>query len=81
MAYWHYLPYSIYCLVMARYCPLPGQFCAIARQESIRREKEFLRTIALFRPLLSVYNLVRFARKNPTFVFTLHSSQNGLKPR
>ena len=38
MEYWHSLPYSIYCLVMARYCPLPGQLCAIARHKTIRRE-------------------------------------------
>ena len=74
-------PYSSYCLVMARYCPLPGQLCAIARQETIRREKGFPRTITSVRPLLSAYNQGRFARKNPILAFTLHSSQNRLKPR
>ena len=59
---------------MTRYCPLPGQLCAIARQETIRREKEYLRTITSVRPLLSAYNQRRFARKYPTFAFTLHSS-------
>ena len=29
-----------YCLAMAQYCPLPGQFLAIARQETTRREEE-----------------------------------------
>ena len=66
---------------MTRYCPLPGQLCAIARQETIRREKEYLRTITSVRPLLSAYNQRRFARKYPTFAFTLHSSPNRLKPR
>lgn len=70
-----------YCLVMARYCPLPGQLCAIAWQETIRREKEYLRTIISVRPPLSAYNQGRFARKYPTLAFTLHSSQNRLKPR
>ena len=45
MEYWHSLPYSIYCLVMARYCPLPGQLCAIARHKTIRREIKFSWTI------------------------------------
>ena len=31
---------SVYCLTMAQYCPLPGQFLAIARQETTRREEE-----------------------------------------
>ena len=30
---------SVYCLAMALYCPLPGQFLAIARQETTRREE------------------------------------------
>ena len=28
-----------YCQAMALYCPLPGQFLAIARQETTRREE------------------------------------------
>ena len=28
-----------YCLTTAQYCPLPGQFLAIARQETTRREE------------------------------------------
>ena len=31
---------NVYCLTMAQYCPLPGQFLAIARQETTRREEE-----------------------------------------
>ena len=31
---------SVSCLTMALYCPLPGQFLAIARQETTRREEE-----------------------------------------
>ena len=31
---------NVYCLAMALYCPLPGQFLAIARQETTRREEE-----------------------------------------
>ena len=65
MEYWHSLPYSIYCLVMARYCPLPGQLCAIARHKTIRREIKFSWTIC----------------KKTTLAFTLHSSPNRLKPR
>ena len=61
--------------------PLARQLCAIARQETIRREKEYLRTITSVRPPLSAYNQGRFARKYPTLAFTLHSSQNRLKPR
>ena len=30
---------NVYCLAMAQYCPLPGQFLAIARQETTRREE------------------------------------------
>ena len=30
----------VYCLTMALYCPLPGQFLAIARQETTRREEQ-----------------------------------------
>ena len=29
-----------YCLTTAQYCPLPGQYLAIARHETIRREIE-----------------------------------------
>ena len=29
-----------YCLTMALYCPLPGQFLAIARQETTRQEQK-----------------------------------------
>ena len=32
-------PFS-YCLTTAQYCPLPGQYLAIARHETIRREIE-----------------------------------------
>ena len=32
-----------YCLTTALYCPLPGQYLAIARHETIRREEEFFR--------------------------------------
>ena len=35
-------PFS-YCLTTAQYCPLPGQYLAIARHETIRREEEFFR--------------------------------------
>ena len=60
MEYWHSLPYSIYCLVMARYCPLPGQLCAIARHETIRREKGFYKIISNFRRVLPCSMLWRF---------------------
>ena len=33
-----------YCLTTAQYCPLPEQYLAIARHETIRREEEFFRT-------------------------------------
>ena len=55
---------------MARYCSLPGQLCAIARQETIRREKEYLRTITSVRLLLSACNQGRFARKNTTLFYS-----------
>ena len=29
-----------YCLTTALYCPLPGQYLAIARQKTIRRERK-----------------------------------------
>ena len=32
-------PFS-YCLTTAQYCPLPGQYLAIARHETTRREIE-----------------------------------------
>ena len=55
---------------MARYCPLLGQFCAIAGPKIIRREENFARTI------IAIWNrgcsLSCFARKNPTLDFTLH---------
>ena len=31
---------NVYCLAMALYCPLPGQYSAIARQYTTRREEE-----------------------------------------
>ena len=56
---------NVYCLAMAQYCPLPGQFLAIARQETTRREEEEERR----------------REKKTTLAFTLHSSPNRLKPR
>ena len=75
MEYWLSLPYSIYCLVMARYCPLPGQLCAIARHKTIRREEEFFRTAIcdleyglLPEPVLRVKRLLSI------LLFTLHQT-------
>ena len=39
---------SAYCLTTALYCPLPGQYLAIARHETIRRERKSPLSFLLF---------------------------------
>ena len=57
-------PFS-YCLTTAQYCPLPGQYLAIARHETIRREKNFGRSTTTIRNMLSDCWKRGFAREKP----------------
>ena len=67
---------NVYCLAMALYCPLPGQFLAIARQETTRREEEGEAT----RRRSNKKEKEEEGEKKTTLAFTLHSSPNRLKP-
>ena len=49
--------HSTYCLVMAQYCPLLGQFLAIARHKMMHREKDFNRSMDAIRPKHSGYRI------------------------
>ena len=54
-----------YCLTMAQYCPLLGQFFAIDGCKVIRREKNFGRSTIAIRNMLSDYRKLGFAREKP----------------
>lgn len=71
---------NVYCLAMAQYCPLPGQFLAIARQETTRREEAEDRRRKKVREGGREKKIAE-ERKKTTLAFTLHSSPNRLKPR
>ena len=54
---------------MAQYCPQPGQLCAIARHETIRREKGFYKIISNFRRVFPCRMQWRFWCKKSHFRF------------
>ena len=55
---------------MAQYCPLPGQYLAVVRQDSLCREGVLLVSAT------ASFSCVSSA----TFAFTLHSSHFGINP-
>ena len=58
-------PHSTFCLTMAQYCPLLGQFFAIDGRKVIRREKNFGRATTTIRNMLSDCWKRGFSREKP----------------